>query len=104
VPPTATTAPPPPPASGGAQSLFLTSVNLKFSPTTLYATSGGSVTITLSNQDNFVPHNVAVSGLGTSATCSGPCTVTLSFLSPPAGSYGFICTVHPYMTGTLIVQ
>jgi len=110
VPPTATAlplppAPPPTQApSGGAQSLFLTAKSLKFSPTTLYATAGGSVTIALNNQDNFVPHNVSVTGLGTSETCQGPCTATLYFLTPAPGSYGFLCTVHPYMTGTLVVQ
>jgi plastocyanin len=70
----------------------------------LYAVPSGSVTLTLSNQDNIVPHNVSVSGLGTSATCQGPCTVSLSFLAPPRGNYTFICTLHPYMTGTLVVQ
>jgi plastocyanin len=82
----------------------VTAVNLKFSPATLFATSGASVTITLNNQDTRVPHNVAVSGLGTSATCPGPCTAALTFTAPAPGNYGFVCTVHPYMTGTLVVQ
>jgi plastocyanin len=79
-------------------------VNLAFTPQTLFASSGASVTIVLSNQDKIVPHNVSVTGIGTSPTCAGPCTTTLSFTAPAPGSYGFICTVHPYMTGTLAVR
>jgi plastocyanin len=114
VPPTATSPPPLtspllPPAptpvpSGGAQSLFLTAQGLKFAPTTLYAVAGGTVTITLSNQDNFVPHNFSFTGYGTSATCTGVCTTALTFRTPERGSHGFLCTIHPYMTGTLVVQ
>ena len=111
VPPTATPPPPPPPPptatprpATGPQSLFITAQNLKFAPTSLAATSGSNVTITLTNQDNLVPHNISVTGLGTSATCSGPCNVAVSFVAPAPGNYGFICTVHPYMAGTLVVQ
>lgn len=110
VPPTATAPPPPPPPpptsppATGPQSLSLTAANLKFSPATLFATSGATVTIMLNNQDTRVPHDVSVSGLGASATCSGPCTAPLTFTAPAPGSYGFVCTVHPYMTGTLVVQ
>ena len=115
VPPTATVPPPAPtslllppaptPApSGGAQSLFLTAAGLEFSPTALYAVPGGTVTITLSNQDNFVPHNFSFTGYGASATCTGVCTTSLTFRTPAPGSHPFLCTIHPYMTGTLVVQ
>jgi plastocyanin len=103
--PPAPTQPPPAQAGGpGPVSLFLTAVNLDFSPATLVAASGAGVTIVLSNQDNLVPHNVSVSGVGTSATCQGPCSAMLSFTAPAPGSYAFLCSVHPFMTGTLIVQ
>jgi plastocyanin len=80
----------------------VTAQNLKFAPSTVYASSG-TVTITLSNLDTLVPHDISVSGYGTSATCQGQCSVSLSIQASP-GSYPFNCTVHPYMTGTLIVQ
>jgi plastocyanin len=51
-----------------------------------------------------VPHNVSVPGIGTSPTCQGPCDVSLSFVAPGPGSYGFLCTVHPFMKGTLVVR
>jgi plastocyanin len=70
----------------------------------LTAGAGASTSIVLSNQDNRVPHNLSVKGVATSATCAGPCSVTLSFVAPAPGSYGFICTVHPFMTGTLTVR
>jgi plastocyanin len=84
--------------------VFITAASLKFSPTTLYAVSGGTLTITLTNQDNLVPHNISVTGYGTADTCAGPCTSSLFITTPPRGSYGFLCTIHPYMTGTLVVQ
>lgn len=110
VPPTATSPPPPPtatsapPPAAGPQSRSITAQALKFSPTTIAVSAGATVTITLNNQDNFVPHDIAVTGLGKSASCSGPCTTSVTFTAPGPGSYGFICTIHPYMTGTLVVQ
>src|SRR5690606_7793936 len=101
VPPTATSAPP---AAGGPVTVSVAAVGLKFSPQTLVVPAGAVVTIVMNNQDNIVPHNISVTGLGTSATCQGPCTATLSFTAPALGSYGFVCTVHPFMTGTLVVQ
>ena len=107
VPPTDTPPPPPPtatspPPPSGNSSVSLTAQNLKFAPAALYASSG-TVTITLTNLDTLVPHNVSVAGLGTSPTCAGQCTVSVTIQASP-GSYPFHCTVHPYMTGTLVVQ
>ncbi len=94
----------PPAPTGGAQSLFINAASLQFSPGALYAVAGGTVTITMSNQDTRVPHNIAVAGLGTSATCTGPCSASVSFATPSTGNYAFLCSVHPFMKGTLVVQ
>ena len=112
--PTATTAPPSPtqapqptqpPVNPGAQTLFLTAQAIKFTPTSLVAPSGASVTVVLTNSDALVPHNVSFTGLGTSETCTGACTASVSFVAPAPGSYGFLCTIHPTtMTGTLVIQ
>ena len=107
-PPPPTQPPPPPPPTSppvtGPQTLYLTAQFLQFSPGTLFAASGSSVTLVLSNQDTIVPHDVSVSGIGTAPQCAGPCTTTMSFTAPGPGSYPFVCTIHPSMTGTLVVQ
>lgn len=58
----------------------------------------------MNNLDNVVPHNISVTGLAATDTCAGPCTASVTFVAPGPGSYGFICSLHPYMAGTLVVQ
>jgi plastocyanin len=76
--------------------------NIAFSPATVTVKAGASVTLTLQNQDSFVPHNINVLGVKT-ADCTGPCTASVSFTAPAPGNYTFQCSIHPTMTGTLVV-
>ncbi|MEU1804252.1 cupredoxin family copper-binding protein [Streptomyces sp. NPDC019937] len=73
-----------------------------FGPRTLTITAGD--TVTWVNQDT-APHDVK--------TTSGPAAIhspmldkgqTWSFTFTAAGSYGYLCTVHPGMTGSLVVK
>jgi plastocyanin len=60
----------------------------------------------MSNQDQGVPHDIAVRAPGAPASgiCSGPCSVSISFTAPAPGNYQFYCPVHPTdMVGTLVV-
>ncbi len=114
-PPTATQPPPPPaptstpvplptatPSQAVNNSPVITAKNIAFSPTSVTVKSGAQVTITLANQDSFVPHNLNVLGVKAN-DCTGPCTSSVSFTAPAPGSYTYQCSIHPSMTGTLVV-
>ena len=82
-----------------AKSATITIKDFDFSPMDVTIPAGGSVTWT--NRDEE-PHTVAASdgsfhspGLGTNST--------YSFTFPTAGSFDYICSVHPFMHGTVVV-
>jgi plastocyanin len=54
-----------------------------------------------------MPHNLtfeAPISAATSTVVDPGATETISFIAPEAGEYSFACTLHPGMSGTLIVQ
>jgi plastocyanin len=68
-------------------------------------------TIAFNNEDPNVPHDIAIrkgSPTGEEAfkgeIVTGPKVVVYQVPALPAGSYAFVCTVHPNMTGTLAVK
>ncbi|MEB8340346.1 cupredoxin domain-containing protein [Streptomyces endophyticus] len=91
----------PAPAAHAAGHQVLMS-DYKFGPRTLTIPVGDSVTWV--NQDT-APHDVK--------TTSGPASIhspmldkggTWSYTFTKAGSYGYVCTVHPGMTGGIVVK
>jgi amicyanin len=85
------------PASQGGTAVSIT--NFKFNPTTLTVPVGATVTWT--NQDEE-PHSVA--GKDGSFHSPGMDTHgTYSFTFTTPGSYDYICSIHPFMTGTVVV-
>jgi plastocyanin len=98
----------PPPASGPAADVTLTAKNIAFDTTTLTAPAGKPFKLALNNQDT-APHNVAFKdssgkALWAGEPFQGPKTTVYDVPAIPAGSYTFLCTVHPSMTGTVNVQ
>jgi plastocyanin len=84
--------------------------NPDYDPDELTAAAGSDVTV--ANQDT-APHTVT-SGTGptdpnsaqlfdTSLINAGE-SATLSLAQVPAGQYDYYCIVHPYMTGSIVVQ
>ncbi|MGW3246113.1 cupredoxin domain-containing protein [Streptomyces sp. NPDC001070] len=69
-----------------------------FSPATLTVSHGTSVTWT--NHDSE-PHNV-VGGPLHSPTLSKGASYSYTFTRP--GTYSYICSIHPYMHGTVVVK
>jgi plastocyanin len=68
-------------------------------------------TITFENKQAGVPHNVAIfrdpdktDAVYIGELITGPATIEYPIEPMAAGEYPFICSVHPPMTGTLIVQ
>ncbi len=100
-------------AGGGAGSIALDAKDVKFQQTSLSATAGKGFTVTLTNHDT-VPHNFAVLKPGGGPSdflfngqplTQGGQTVDYTVPALPAGTYTFICIVHPtQMTGTLTVK
>jgi len=98
---------------GGAGSIALAAQNVKFDQTTLSAKAGQGFTVTLTNHDT-VPHNFAILKPGGGPSdflfngqplTQGGQTTDYSVPALPAGTYTFICIVHPtQMTGTLTVK
>ena len=74
--------------------------NFTFSPQTLTINAGTKVTWT--NRDD-IPHIVA----STTKAFRSPALDTddsYSFTFTTAGSYEYFCSLHPHMTGTIVVQ
>jgi plastocyanin len=79
-------------------------LDYSFQPSVVTVNSGDNVTLTFSNEDGGIDHNIEVSKLFTSNECNGPCTITVSFVAPAPGEYQIFCITHPDMVGTLKVN
>jgi plastocyanin len=100
-----------PPPSGAAADVTITAQSVAFVETTITAPADKPFTIAFVNNDQGTPHNVALhegSPTGREAfkgeIFPGVATKVYEVPPLPAGTYGFICTVHPNMTGTATLQ
>lgn len=77
---------------------------LRFSPGTVLA-KVGTVTLDVKNEGQ-VPHNLVFdnSKLGKTGTVDGTSDEPLKVTFPKAGTYTFVCTFHPGMTGKVVVS
>jgi len=114
----ASPSPPPAPSGGsaspgqpGAAPLVLAAQNVAFDKTELAAPADAPFQIDFDNRDPSIPHNVAIhEGSVTGPEVwrgevfPGPAKKVYDVPPLKAGSYGFICSVHPNMAGTLTVQ
>jgi cytochrome c oxidase subunit 2 len=97
--------------SGPGETLKVTAQNIAYLETNLSVKAGAPFKIDFDNQDAGVPHNVAIhqgSPTGTEifkgAIFPGVATQTYDVKQLDPGTYAFVCSVHPTMTGTLTVQ
>jgi len=75
-------------------------MNLAFVPGSVSVTVGSTVVWT--NRDQF-PHDVTSNGGGfASDTLQAGNSFSTTFSAP--GSYSYICSIHPTMTGTVVVN
>jgi plastocyanin len=87
-------------AAAAASSATVTIDNFAFAPPTLTVTAGTSVTW---KNDDDSPHRIGdKNGTFKSAALDTDDTFSHTFAAP--GEYPYICTIHPYMVGKIIVK
>jgi plastocyanin len=74
--------------------------NFSFTPQTITVAPG--TTVTWTNRDD-IPHTV-VSSEGIFKSKVRDTDEKFSYTFTKAGTYGYFCSVHPKMTGTVVVQ
>jgi cytochrome c oxidase subunit 2 len=101
----------PPPAGGPGDTVVqIAASNIAFDKTELTVPGGQGFKIEFDNQE-AQPHNVAIHEGSPSGPevfrgeiITGPRAITYDVPALTAGTYGFVCTVHPNMTGTLTAE
>jgi mono/diheme cytochrome c family protein/plastocyanin len=109
--PGASGSPPASPAASQAPAgtvLTVVALNIAFDVKELSAPADAAFQIDFDNQDSGIPHNVEIKdGSGQTVflgdIITGLARITYQVPALAAGTYTFICTVHPNMTGTLTV-
>ena len=101
-------------APGGSANpnvVTISALGVKYEQTEVTAPAGVSFQIAFTNKDAGVPHNVSIHQGGATGAELFKGTVfngveTRTYDVPPldAGTYAFVCTVHPTMVGTLTVK
>ena len=86
----------------------VSALNIAFDPTELSAPADQPFQIEFANNE-ALPHNVAIKDAAGAEVFNGEIfngVETRTYDVPPlaAGTYQFVCSVHPNMTGTLTVQ
>jgi mono/diheme cytochrome c family protein/plastocyanin len=96
---------------GEAIVIKLTAQGIAFDTDSLEVPADTPFQIVFANNDAGIPHNVAIhEGSPTGPVVwagdifNGVETRTYEVPALPAGTYGFVCTVHPNMTGTLTAK
>lgn len=89
----------------------ITAQNIAFDVSEIEVPAGQPFQIEFTNNDAGIPHNVAIhegsptgTAVWTGEIVNGVTTITYDVPALPAGTYGFVCTVHPNMMGTLTAK
>jgi cytochrome c oxidase subunit 2 len=109
--PTTSAAPGASEAPGETVTLKITASGIAFDTDTLEVPADTPFQIVFANNDAGIPHNVAIHegsptgpAVWTGEIFNGVEPRTYDVPALPAGAYGFVCTVHPNMTGTLTAR
>jgi len=93
------------PAAGAVQ---VSAVNIAFEQQAIGAPAGVPFVIHFANKDPGIPHNVEIRDASSMTMfkgeiITGPAQADYQVPALAAGTYTFLCSVHPNMTGTLTV-
>jgi plastocyanin len=88
----------------------LVAQNIAFDQAEITVPANTTFTIDFDNRDSGIPHNVAIhkdsptgEAVFTGDIVTGPAQKVYTIGGLNAGTYAFVCSVHPNMTGTLTV-
>ena len=87
-------------AAGTPSATVVVAKDFMFSPGTLTVTAGSTVTWTNHDEE---PHTV-VSDTGVFRSGAMDTNESFSFKFDKPGTFHFICSIHPQMVGTIVVQ
>lgn len=100
-----------PSGSGNLVVVDISALNIKYEQTALTAPANTPFQVSFENKDAGVPHNVSLhlgdtngAELFKGEIFNGVATRVYNVPKLDAGSYAFVCSVHPTMIGTLTVQ
>ena len=90
----------PAPEPGGTSTVVVSTPGNTFSPPFVTIPMGGSVRFEIRGN----PHNVVFNGTGAPANINVVSNTDVTRTFPTRGTFPFDCTVHPGMSGEVIVQ
>jgi plastocyanin len=97
----------PPAGNPGGATVAVVAKDITFVTPAVAVKAGAAFAIDFDNQDG-APHNIAISDAGGARVFKGDIVssskVTYQVPALAAGTYAFICEVHPDMKGTLTAQ
>ncbi len=96
--PQATSPAPPAAAQGAVTTTSVAIANFAFSPAVITVKAGAAVTWTNRDED---AHTIAIRGARASEPLQNGETYTHTFAQP--GTYAYICSIHPFMHGMVVV-
>ena len=82
--------------------IVVTATEFKFSPASLQLPAGKKVSITLHNMGS-VEHDITVDALGVKLLAGAGKTTSGEFTLDKPGTYDYYCSIHPKMTGQIVV-
>ena len=94
-----TSPPPPPPPAGTVEA----TPSQAFTPRSIAINAGGTVTFAFGS----LGHNVTFDGRVAATPADIPgvnSNISVARVFTTAGTYGYHCTIHPYMTGSVVVR
>jgi plastocyanin len=95
------------PAAPAGDAVTIVAKDIKFQQTDVAVTADKPLSVVFDNQDG-APHNIAISDASGAQVFKGEIvsgtSVTYAVPALAAGSYTFICEVHPDMKGTITAK